>query len=299
MLKYKENCVIGIVAPSSPTKEKNILKGIERINALGHKVVLGNSCNKEYRKYLSGNDDIRMNDINDMFKDDSIDMIVCQNGGYGSPRIFDKIDYSIIKKNPKVFSGFSDITTLLNTIYMKTGLKTYHGPMLTTDFANPRQSVSVNSFFDLLKGKELVINQENTFDISTINGGVVEGILVGGNLSLLSVFVGMDTGDYFKDKILLIEEVHEKNYRIDRMMQTLRIHGVFDQIKGIIIGGISGETTPQEGSLDLFKNLLEDYEYPIIFNAPIGHVTPRYTVAIGGLVRLDANNKTIRILGDE
>lgn len=293
--KYK----IGIVAPSSPTKERRIEKGVKKLNSFGHEVFLGKSVNQSYLGYLSGPDSLRSEDINEMYANDNIDMIICQNGGYGTPRIIDKLNYDLINNNPKILSGFSDITLLLNMVYMKTGQKTFHGPMLTVDFATERQSVHVDSFFDMLKNKEVVINQNNEYEIDVINEGVSEGVLVGGNLSLLSVFVGMEIDNYFTDKILLIEDVGEPNYRLDRMMQTLRLSGALDSLKGVIIGGISGETTPQEGSLDLFKNIFEDYKYPIIFNAPIGHVTPRYTVPIGGRIKLDANNKQIVILGDE
>lgn len=287
---------IGVVATSSPSSEKRINQGIEILEKLGYEVEKGNSIHKSYLGYLSGSDTVRAQDVNDFFRRSDIDMIICQNGGYGTPRIVDAIDYDMIALNKKIFSGFSDITLLLNTIYMKTGLITYHGPMVSVDFSTDRQDIFINSFFKLLDHEEIIINEHNEYDITVIKEGYCEGILVGGNLSLLSVFVAMDIKDYFKDKILLIEELKEPLYRIDRMLQTLRLRGVFDELKGVIIGGITGDKTPQEGSLELFKDVFEHYDYPILFNAPLGHVTPRFTVPIGGYVSIDSRNKQIKVL---
>ena len=292
--KLKENATIGIVASSSPSTIPKINQAVKALEVLGYKVVLGKSVGETYNNYLSGTDDVRAKDITEMFRNKDINAIICLKGGYGSPRIIDKIDYEVIKNNPKVFSGFSDVTLLLNTIYMKTNLVTFHGPMLTVDFFNKRQKIHVDTFFKSLKNEKIIIN-DNQNKLKSINKGVTKGILVGGNLSLLQVFTAMNIKDYFKDKILFIEEVKEDNYRIDRMIQTLRLKGVFDNLKGIIIGAITGDTIPQTGSFELFKDLFKNYDYPIIFNAPIGHVTPRYTIPIGGKVKLDADNLIITI----
>jgi muramoyltetrapeptide carboxypeptidase len=286
---------IGIVATSSPAKEQRINQGVLELERIGFEVVKGDSVNQTYFDYLSGSDSVRAMDVNKMFVRKDIDIIICQNGGYGTPRIVDKIDYKLIEENKKIFSGFSDVSLLLNTIYMKTGLITYHGPMVSVDFSTNRQQIFTKSFFQLIHNEEIIINDNGEYDITVINEGNCEGILVGGNLSLLCVFAVMEIGDFFNDKILLIEELRESNYRIDRMLQTLRLKGVFDNLKGIIIGGITGDETPQKGTMELCKDVFEDYDYPVIFNAPIGHVTPRYTVPIGGFVSFDSQTKKIRI----
>lgn len=296
--KLKKNATIGIVAPSSPTKENRIEKGVKKLESLGYKVVLGEACGKSHMGYLCGEDDLRIKTINEMFEREDIDAIICQNGGYGTPRLVDKIDYEIIKKNPKVFVGFSDITLLLNAIINECGFATYHGPMLTVDFASKQQDVSINTFLKLATSSENITINNDNHDMITINPGKTEGELVGGNLSLVDVLVSSKYCFDPKGKILLLEDVGEKNYRLDRMIQKLRLAGVLDELKGIIIGGITGEQTPQEGSLELFKELLKEYNYPILFNAPIGHVTPRYTCLIGGKVKLDADNKTIEIINE-
>jgi muramoyltetrapeptide carboxypeptidase len=295
--KLPKNATIGIVAPSSPIKEEKVLKGKQALEQLGFKVVLGESCFKRYAGYLSGTDDIRANDINKMFSDKSIDGIICLKGGYGSPRIVDLVDYENIKKNPKFFSGFSDVTALLNAIYLKCDLVTYHGLMLTVDFIK-QNDISIKSFFDC------AIDQKKNYIIQSkeavvINEGIVEGVLVGGNLSLMCAMSGSEFMFDPTNKILLIEEIHEEVYRVDRMLQNLRLSGILNKVKGIVVGGI---TAPKE-QLDkeysyyqLFTEFLQPLGIPVIYNFPIGHVTPRYTVPIGAKVELNTYSKSLTII---
>ena len=295
--KLPKNATIGIVAPSSPAREGIVLKGKEVLEQLGFNVVLGESCFKRYAGYLSGTDDIRANDINKMFMDKTIDGIICLKGGYGSPRIVDLIDYETIIENPKFFSGFSDVTALLNAIYLKCDLVTYHGLMLTVDFIK-QNDISINSFFDcaINQKKNYVIQSE---DAVVINEGTVEGVLVGGNLSLICAMNGSEYMFDPPNKILLLEEIHEEVYRVDRMLQNLRLSGVLNKVLGIVVGGI---TAPKE-QLDkeysyyqLFREFLEPLGIPVIYNFPIGHVTPRYTVPIGGKVILNTYKKSLKII---
>ena len=290
---------IGIVSPSSGTTKEKIKKGIEKLEKFGYIVNYNHIEKKPILPFLDKQDALKIEEINGMFRNPEIDIILTRNGGYGSPRYVDQLDYQMIKEHPKPFCGFSDVSLLLNAIYLYTGITTYHGPMLTVDFANDNQEIHIDSFFKAIHKEEYTINKDNEYEIDVLSEGISEGILVGGNLSLLNVFIAMDFKDYFKDKILLIEEVNEPLYRIDRMLQTLRLNGVFEDLKGVIIGGISEDKTPQKGSKELFQDLLNDYEYPILFNAPIGHVTPRYTVPIGGKVRIDTSKKSITVLGED
>ena len=152
--KIEKGATFGIVALSSPCKVELVNQGKINLEKLGYKVVLGKSCFSTYTGYLSGSDELRASDLNSMFEDKSIDAIMCLRGGYGSPRIVDKIDYQSISKNKKAFIGFSDVTLLLNTIYDKCELVTYHGPMLGVDFTDNYNEISVNSF----KTKEKICN---------------------------------------------------------------------------------------------------------------------------------------------
>lgn len=292
----KDGATIGIVAPSSAQPFERIERGVQKLEQMGYHVVLMPSCTSSSDLKLSGPDEIRANDINTLFERDDIDAIICSSGGYGSPRIVDQLDYEMIKKHPKPFVGFSDITLFLNAITKECDFITYHGPMIVGDFSNNKGDTSIESFLQLATNNgPLIINEDDAFDITVIKEGIATGELVGGNLSLLQVLV---SSEYLFDpvgKILLIEDVHEANYRIDRMLQSLRLRGVFNGLKGVIIGGITGETTPQEGSLEVFQAFFQDAPYPVLFNAPIGHVIPRYTVLIGGLTEINTDSKTITV----
>lgn len=292
----KKGDTIGVVAPSSRQVESKIMDGVKKLEELGFKVILGDSCNKQIINYTKEEDEIKAKDINDMFENDEIDVIICQNGGYGSPRIIDKLDFQMIKKHPKPFVGFSDITLILNALYKKCGFGSYHGPMVAVDFYTEKQKKSIESFLEISMTKEeIIINKNKEYDVKVINEGISEGVLVGGNLSLLDVLISSEYMFDPKGKILLIEEVQEPNYRIDRMMQKMRLAGVLDKLSGIVIGGITGEDTPQKGSFEKFKEILSQYNYPVLFNLPIGHVTPRLTVPIGAEVKIDTYEKTLTI----
>jgi muramoyltetrapeptide carboxypeptidase len=294
--RLSPGAIIGVVAPSSKQSIDRIEQGLKTLHDLGYQVVLSQSVVSEDFIKLSGSDQIRAADINELFLDDQIDAIICSSGGYGSPRIVDQLDYNMISTHPKPFVGFSDITLFLNAIHQQTGQITYHGPMIVGDFSRGSDIPHITSFFDVVNGRGYTIDGNN-HPMTTIVPGESKGTLVGGNLSLLQVLAGSKYCFDPKGKILLIEEVHEANYRIDRMLQTLRLKGLFDGLHGVIIGGITGEQTPQEGSLELFERFFQEAPFPVLFNAPIGHVIPRYTVPIGGTVHLDASNQTITILG--
>jgi len=298
--KLKKGATFGIVALSSPSKSELITQGKTNLEKLGYKVVLGESCTANYAGYLSGDDNLRANDLNKMFKDTSIDAIMCLKGGYGTPRIVDKIDYELIKKNKKVFVGFSDVTLLLNTIYDRCNLITYHGPMLAIDFKDNYNLDSFESFNDIVvkQSRNYLINQFNIYNIKTIGKGIAKGVLVGGNLSLIDSMIGTPYQIDFTNKILLIEEINEEVYQVDRMLQKLRLSGILSVLKGIIIGGLTSkkEVNKEYDYFKLFNEFLEPLKIPVLYGLPIGHVTPRLTVPIGGEVEINTIDFTMKIL---
>ena len=298
--KIEKGATIGIVALSSPSKPELISQGKANLEKLGYKVVLGKSCTSTYGKYLSGDDNLRATDLNDMFADKKIGAIMCLKGGYGTPRIVDKIDYELIKKNKKIFVGFSDATLLLNTIYDKCDLVTYHGPMMGIDFTDNFNQTSIDSFLDIVikQSRNYIINEGNEYNIKTIGKGITRGILVGGNLSLIDVMIGTPYQIDFNNKILLLEDVGEAIYRIDRMLQKLRLSGILSQLKGVVIGGITYREVVQRdyGYYELFKEFLEPLNIPVLYGLPIGHVTPRLTVPIGAEVEINTDEYTLKII---
>lgn len=300
--KLNKGDTIGIIAPSSPykPKSKESLKGeLENIKktveSFGYKVKMGKTCYLSYKGYLAGEDEVRAKDIELMFKDKEIDGILCLRGGYGTPRILDKINYDIIKDNPKVFIGYSDITALHIAFNQYCNLVTYHGIMAST--SPTWDKFTYNSFMDMIDMDEkLIIENPANEELYTLFEGYVEGNIIGGNLSLIASTIGTDYEIDVKNKILFIEEVGENIYRLDRMLTQLELAGKFKDCKGIIFGDFEDCNKEKEDDYELYDLLLdrvEKYKKPCLYNLQSGHCMPMISIPLGVLCKLDATNKKI------
>jgi len=283
--KLKQGDTIGIIAPAGVITDKNALeRGISYLKNLGFNIKLSDFV-YERDRYLAGSDDIRVSQINDFFADDSVDAIICARGGYGSIRILDKIDYSLIKKNPKIFAGFSDITALQLMIYKKTGLVTYSAPMICSDFGQE----CVNDYTMLNFFNIVMKDFPQKFDGYSIQDNKkVEGILWGGNLSSLVSLCGFD----FLPKqsfIFFIEDLNEPVYKIDRMLQQLlNIKDFRHNIKGVVFGdflNIDDVNALRQLQVEFVKKL----SIPAIFDVKITHSVEKITLPIGQKARLYKN----------
>lgn len=295
--KLKPGDTIGFLIASSANKNNCFSKLEQEITSLGFKIKYGKTV---YLKsgYLAGTDEERIQDIHDMFLDPEIKAIICFKGGYGISRIIDKVDYDIIKNNPKLFIGFSDVTALLNNIYQKTLLPTIHGVVgiyigssrFTSESRDDfKQLLTLNTKNRILKGNE------NT---KTLVKGTAEAEIVGGNLCLISDLCGTDYQIDFTDKIVLIEEVEEPVYNIDRMFAQLRLNKSIYKAKGFIFGYFTN--CIDDNNDNTYENLIKEYfeslNVPVIYDFPTGHNFPFINVPIGLKVKLDATNKTIEIM---
>lgn len=211
---------IGLIAPASPIYDSDEFDTmIATLEDLGFNLKLGEHVRSRYG-YLAGSDQDRASDLLNMFKDDSVDAILCIRGGWGCNRILDLIDYEVIRSNPKPLIGFSDITSLHNAILTKTGLITFHGPVGKSDWNR-----FTKSSFDqvLIKGDKGVYKLEEAEDDAfTISSGTSEGRILGGNLSVFVSMIGSEYQPDFSDSILFLEDVGEDVYRIDRMLSQLK-----------------------------------------------------------------------------
>lgn len=300
--KLNKGDTIGIIAPSSPYKPKSkyslnceLYKIKKTIESFGYKVKMGNTCYLSYKGYLAGDDYARAKDIEDMFMDKDIDGILCLRGGYGTPRILDKINYDIIKKNPKVFIGYSDITALHIAFNQYCNLVTYHGIMAST---SPNwHEFTYNSFKNMINMKDnLTIENPLEEELYTLVDGTAEGMLIGGNLSLIASTMGTNYEINTKDKILFIEEVGEKIYRIDRMLTQLDLGGKFEDCSGIIFGDFEDCKKEKNDDYELYDLLLDrikKYNKPCIYNLQSGHCNPMISIPLGMNCKLDATNKSI------
>ena len=285
---------VGIIAPANYTP-KDAEYMISYLESKGYKIVYGKSYYSKWYNF-GGTDDVRADDINGFFKDKNIKAIFSIRGGYGTIRILDKLDYNLIKENPKIFSGFSDITTLLIAINEKTGLVTYHGPM-SSNFKDIPE-VTESSFFDAYTKPEKEYNiLSYDDDYSIVNAGKSEGEITGGNLSLIVASLGTEYEINTDGKILFIEEIGEHTYRVDRMLQQLRLAGKLKNVKGIIIGDfnrVNKEAIEDMSLDDVFKENFKDLDIPIIEGVNSGHVRPFITIPIGANAIIDtAKNEII------
>jgi muramoyltetrapeptide carboxypeptidase len=301
--KLKQGDVIGIISPSSPVSDRGKLDaGVSYFEKMGYRVKIGKNVMKE-RGYLAGTDEERVEDIHNMFLNDDVKLIICLRGGYGASRLLDKIDYGIIKNNPKIFCGYSDITVLQNAFFHKTGLVTFAGPMAGVDFYKDISEFTAENFWKSVTSSEPIkVNYPGKERLSSYKGGIAEGRLIGGNLSLFSTLIGTEYLPEPEGKILFLEEVGEVPYRIDRMLNQLRLSGFLGKIKGVILGSLTDcmESDPQRKSLKL-EDVMEDYFIknflaPVLYNLKHGHINDNLTIPIGVNVRINGTNCSIDFL---
>lgn len=297
---------IALLSPSSATSEPFDLQlAQEAMQALGFKVKLAPHLASRYG-HLAGTDAERAGDLNAMFADREVKALVCARGGSGAARLLPLLDYDVIRRNPKVLLGYSDITALHSAIHAKTGLVTFHGPIGVGSWNKfnvdqfqrlffQRELMQYRNVADL--GDELVQRRNRTI---TINRGKAQGELVGGNLAVLTALAGSPYLPDFSGKILFLEDVSEAPYRVDRMFSTLKLSGVLDRIAGLVFGECTDcEPGDGYGSLTLAQ-ILDDYlkplKIPAYRGAMIGHLRQQFIVPVGGKVEMDADAGTFRLL---
>ncbi len=294
---------IGLLAPSSglPDTEKLPI-AVGYLESLGYKVTAAESCLARYG-YLAGPDALRAGDINRFFADDTVDAILCVRGGYGASRILGSLDYDVIRANPKVFSGYSDITALHSAFREKANLVTFHGLMAVSDMAREENDAFSAASFWRAVGDPApigpVLNPEG-FPRETLVPGRAKGPLIGGNLSLLISLMGTPYAYDFDGAILFMEEIDESRYAVDRYLAQLKNAGVFDRCAGVLLGEFTDITTSdEEHSLTLpqvFEDLLGDIGKPVLAGIRCGHCTPNLTLPFGVMCEMDAEEKTVEIV---
>lgn len=297
---------VGLISPAGAIYEELPYQlATEALEAMGLKVKHSPFLKARYG-HLAGTDEERASEINQFFADKSISAIITTRGGSGCARIIDKLDYDLIKKNPKIITGYSDITALLLAIYTKTGLVTFHAPVAVSTW----NSFSFGYFRKLLFEKEASFLQNPTHKgdnlvqtedrIQTIRGGKAKGILAGGNLSVLTGIVGTDYLPEWKGKILFIEEVNEEPYRVDRMFSQLKLSGILSQVSGIIIGKCTNcKPNGGYGALtidEIYRDFIYPLGIPAFYGAMIGHIPNQFTIPVGIEAEIDADKGTIQLL---
>lgn len=301
--KLNKGDLIGIISPaSSPDDLSRIEKGVNYLERVGYKVEVGKHVGK-YSGYLAGTDEERLEDLHNMFQNKNVKAIFSVRGGYGSGRLLDKINYNLIKNNPKIFVGYSDINALQLAFLSKVGLITFAGPMLAVDFYDEVSPFTEEMFWRVITSDKKIgkITNPKQEKFYTLNKGKASGRIIGSNLSLLVSLFGTEFFPKLKDSILLLEDINEEPYRIDRMLNQLRLGKVFKQIKGVILGNFMNcvPTDPESRSFTLNEVILDYFQkqckLPVVYNVKHGHIKDNITMPIGLTCNLNATKGFIEI----
>jgi len=291
---------IGIVSPSTPATQElagQFKNGVMFLQAFGFKVVVGEHVYSTTLGYAASPQE-KAKDINRMFADESIKAIICSQGGATANACLPYLDWNSIREHPKVFLGISDITVLLNAIHHKTGLVTFHGNDLLWGFGRNPTTYDEQEFITRLMDARIG-KISPSGERRTIRSGVAEGQLLGGNLHCLSKLAGTPYFPDFTRAILFIEAIGIKPEGCDHLFQQLKQIGVFDQIRGAIIGYIDGLQNDENAVMqmeDVLLHVTEEYNFPILKADDFGHNCPNTVLPVGANVRIDAENRTIEIL---
>ena len=281
---------VGLIAPASPFKAEDYEKALRNASRLGLKVREGAHLHRKWG-YLAGRDDERVADIHAMYADAEVRALWCIRGGYGTTRLLSILDYDFIRKHPKPIIGFSDITALMHAVWLRTGIVQYHGPVAKSTLegytgesfrrvvmAERQETVVIT--YEAHEGKDADI-----YKPEVISPGDAEGILTGGNLSLLAALCGTDFHWDAAGKLVFIEDVGESPYRVDRMLTQLIDAANLDKAAGIILGVFRGcERKPGEESFTLkqvIRDRLGGLGVPVFYGFTFGHVSKIATFPIG------------------
>jgi len=284
----KKGDKIGIIAPSVGLKDKNIKPSLEYFQKLGLTPILASNLKYSYR-YMAGTDKERATAINKMFADPDIKALFCLRGGAGATRMLPFLDYNLIKNNPKPIIGLSDSTALQNTLITKTNNPSLTGFLPVYDLNDKKINKDVDKSLQnaLFENKHQIISGKNVIS------GKAEGQLIGGCLSVFLYLCGTPYMPDFKDKILIIEDIEEKTYKVDLMLNQLKQQKNFNKLKAIIFGAFTDcpIIDPEDGTIeDCINDFTKDLNIPIVTNFAYGHIPSRHILPLGLKVKLTATD---------
>ncbi|MCK0161973.1 LD-carboxypeptidase [Allomuricauda sp. F6463D] len=304
--KLKLGNTIGVVAPGFAVKPEALYLTLETLEKMGFNTYHTERIKGNYG-YFSNTDKERAADLNEMFANPEIDAILCARGGYGCTRILDLLDYEAIQNNPKILIGFSDITALINTIYDKTGLVCFHGPVGTTlddEYSKSYFKKVLMEPMENLPIKNAILKDPRQYRNSeyyryTITKGVGQGELAGGSLSLVTAMIGTPYEIDFTDKLVFLEDVEEAPYRMDRMLTQLTQVDTLSKAKGIIFGVCKGcdrkRTTENFTLREVILDRIAPLGMPAVYGMSFGHIPQNSTLPIGIEATLNAYKKQLRL----
>lgn len=300
--------LVGVVAPGTAVPDPDRLALVEpTLRFFNLRAKLGNYVGRG-TGHVSRTVSERIDDLHAMFRDPEVRAVFCIRGGYGSMQLLDRLDYDLIRRNPKIFVGYSDITALHLAINRHAGLVTFHGPIVLSSFTEYTQRSFRQALFDARPAGKLTNPVESNalrpeHPLRTIRGGTATGRLVGGNLSLITALMGTPYEIETRGRILFLEDVGEEPYRIDRMLTQLRLAGKLDSAAGIVFGECSecgpGDYKPSfawDSTLgEVLDQILGSVRVPVLTGLTIGHTADQLTLPLGVIATLNADEKTLEL----
>lgn len=298
-LPLREGALIGVVAPAGPV-DPAVLPAVEALYARhGWRVRLYPSCRARHAQlpYLAGDDALRLADLHAALADDEVAALHCLRGGYGAMRLLPAIDTALLRAKPKLLMGYSDITAL-HALWAAEGLPSLHAPMPASDLVRPGREDDEAAWAALLKtglpaGSVLAPELEPG---EPVHAGVAEGLLIGGNLSLVAALTGTPWAWNPHRAILFLEDVSESLYRVDRYLTQLQLAGVLHAVAGIVLGSFTESEAPEALLRERLLPLCRERGTPLLGGWPSGHGTPNRPLPLGLRVRLDAGAGTLTLL---
>ncbi len=281
---------VGVISPSGPVHESELEQGLDMLKSSGYEVVLGSGVYLRHG-YMAGEDGLRLADFHDMFADPEIKAVFCSRGGYGAMRLLRNIDYELVRNNPKLFIGYSDITALHMALHLRTGLVSFHGPVV--------RGFHENKGANFKKMIEVVSNpQPQPLSLkmgSVLAAGKAKGPLMGGNLSVICSLLGTPYLPSFKGSVFFMEDRGEQPYRVDRMLTQLLMSGKIDDISCLLLGEFR-ECGEDEAIADLMKERLAGLGIPVIKGLPVGHGANNLALPIGVNVEIDSSSMALSFI---
>ncbi|SEM17900.1 muramoyltetrapeptide carboxypeptidase [Mesobacillus persicus] len=295
--RLQKGDTVGVIAPAGTPQPEKLEKGLIFLNQLGLNIKLGNHVFNQ-QGYLAGTDEERVEDLHSMFRDKEISAIFCARGGYGTARIASMIDYQLIKENPKIFWGYSDITFLHLAITQLTDLVTFHGPMIASDLGEEEVDLITKLSFSQLFSPSPIEYTEQISTLEPIVNGIAVGPLVGGNLSLITSSLGTRFEIETKGKILFIEEISEQPRVIDRMLNQLYMAGKLQSSAGIVFGDFNhcvAESGPSLTLEEVINHYVRLSNRPALRGFQIGHCSPNFAIPLNVTAMLDTKMRRLHV----
>lgn len=304
----KPGDTVGLITPGTYVSDPDRLALVKRtVEYFGLKPKFGRNVGKR-AGYLGGSEEERLEDLHAMFRDDSVRAVFCIRGGVGSSRLLDRIDYELIRTRPKIFLGFSDITSLHLAIHRRAGLVTFHGPVMISAFSEYTQNWFRKALFEARPLGSITNPPESgalrpSHVLRTVRPGRACGPLVGGNLTLVTQLMGTPFEIETQGRILFLEDVDEQPYNVDRMLTQLRLAGKFDGVAAVIWGECS-DCVPREfrpsfestfSTGEVVDQILGKLNVPVLSGLVIGHTSDQLTLPIGVTATLDAGRAEVTI----